>query len=123
MSVKETITPELAAEGREALQTVLARSATDLEFRAKLLENPHAALAGEYGRYFPESLNIKFVEPKGDVTFVLPHPVGPAGELSEREMEAVAGGSAWMCVYASIMGTIAVANGIKNLGDDNAWLS
>ena len=85
--------PELADRAREEMQAVLARSATDSEFRRLLLSDSRAALGQHFGREIPESVNIAFVENKADTTLVLPDAVDPSAELSETELEAVAGGS------------------------------
>jgi hypothetical protein len=85
--------PEAAREVQAKLQEVLARSATDAEFRRKLLTAPRAALSEFSGREVPESLNIAFIENTVDATIVLPDAVDPEAELSEQELEAVAGGT------------------------------
>ena len=78
-------------QAQEQLRQVLERSATDMEFRARLVTDPRAALA-EMGHNIPETLDVRFIEPEGDATIVLPKPVDPQAELSEAELEAVAGG-------------------------------
>ena len=86
-------TPEMAEAARERYQQILSRSATDMEFRQKLLADPHAAIAEYEGVTIPEGFNVVFVENKADATIVLPDPVDPEAELSETELEAVSGGS------------------------------
>ena len=68
---------------------MLIRSATDAEFRRKLVESPAEALAeftGTAASHFAH-LNIAFVENRNAATIVLPDAV-PAGELSESELQA-----------------------------------
>ncbi len=84
--------PEVARKADEAFQQLLARSATDLTFRKQLLENPRTAIEQFTGRPAGEA-NVTFVENKADATIVLPEFVGPAAELSESELETVAGGT------------------------------
>ncbi len=84
--------PEAITEGQERLQAVLARSATDWEFRQKLLTDPRAALSEFSGRQVREDLNVVFIENHADATIVLPDPQDQSVELSEEELEAVAGG-------------------------------
>jgi len=84
--------PEALKQGQELLQGVLARSATDTQFRQKLLVEPRAAFAEYTGREIPASFNVVFVENQADATIVLPNAIDPEAELSEQELEAVAGG-------------------------------
>ena len=87
--------PNVVDAGQELIQSVLARSATDRAFRERLVATPRAALAEFLGK--PESelpdVNVAFVENTGDATIVLPDVVDTNAELSETELEAVAGGS------------------------------
>lgn len=88
--------PEYMQQAEEAFQSMLARSATDMEFRRKLVTDPRAALAEFSGKDVSElttTFNVRFIENKADATIVLPDPVDPAAELSEAELESVAGGA------------------------------
>jgi hypothetical protein len=85
--------PALAQQAQEMMNGLLSRSATDGDFRRKLLSEPRTALAEHTGREVPESVNIAFIENHVDATIVLPDPIDAAAELSERELETVAGGS------------------------------
>lgn len=78
------------------LNRILTRSATDAEFRQKLISDPHAALA-EAGQSVPRSMDIRFVENQHDATIVLPPFMDADAELSEKELESVAGGSTFPC--------------------------
>ena len=40
----------------------------------------------------PASFNLVFVENKADATIVLPDPITTSGDLSDQELETVAGG-------------------------------
>jgi hypothetical protein len=99
--------PELVHEGEETLQAILARSATDRDFRGRLLADPRTAVAELTGRGVNESFNVVFVENTADVTIVLPDPVDPAAELSEADLEAVAGGAT--PVVVTVLSVIASA--------------
>jgi hypothetical protein len=79
-------------DANERLSAMLARSSTDLEFRSKLLAHPRQTMSEFLGVDLPETYSIAVVENKADQTIVLPDPVAPGGEISERELEAVAGG-------------------------------
>ncbi len=70
---------------------VFVKAATDPEFRALALRNGTAAVEQVTGTHLPDGLKIRFVEGEGaDLTLGLP-PVHKTGELSDRELEAVAG--------------------------------
>jgi len=84
--------PELAQEAQQQYHALLRRAATDAEFRQRLLSDPRGAVSEFAGHELPESFNIVFIENKADATIVLPDPMDPAAELSEAELEAVAGG-------------------------------
>lgn len=96
--------PEAAKHAEEKFQALLARSATDLEFRQKLLSDPRSAVAEFTGSPIPEDWNVVFVENRGSATVVLPDPIDPNAELSEAELEAVAGGGT--ITILSIIATI-----------------
>lgn len=84
--------PQAAQQAQEQLHGLLARSATDREFRQKLLTDPRAAVSEYTGKWVPETLNLVFVENKADATIVLPAAYDPSAELSDAELETVAGG-------------------------------
>lgn len=84
--------PEVIQQAQEQLEAMLARSATDAGFRQRLLSDPRAAVSEYTGRSLPESYNVVFVENRADATIVLPEPYAADAELSESELEAVAGG-------------------------------
>ncbi|MCY4101190.1 MAG: NHLP leader peptide family RiPP precursor [Rhodobacteraceae bacterium] len=69
---------------------LLARAEKDGEFRAKLLENPKAAIKDATGLTVPEGIKIRVLEDNSsDYHLVLP-PLGQ--DLSDQEMSGVAGG-------------------------------
>ena len=75
---------------RAAFAKVVARAWSDDAFKAKLLSDPRAVLA-EYGVEVPPGVTVEVVENTGErLHLVLP--VAPEGELSEQELERVAGG-------------------------------
>lgn len=108
--------PTAVQQGQEILQQILVRSATDMDFRARLLEAPAEAVREVAGNDYAGSTNVRFVENTADATFVLPDPIDPTHELDEAELEAVAGGistlSTWE--YAAIFGAIALTANIAN---------
>ena len=84
---------EQVARGHQQLQAVLDRSATDKAFRQALIADPHKTLSEFTGETVPSEYNIAFIENVADVTVVLPNAIDEASELSEAELQAVAGGS------------------------------
>ena len=79
---------------RKALEEKLtARSLKDENFRKALIGNPKAAMEEELGIKLPPNLVVKVVEEKeNEVFFVLPSMEKTDGELTEMELESVAGG-------------------------------
>jgi hypothetical protein len=98
--------PVLAQKADQAMQKLLARSATDMDFRQLLLSDSRAALSQHFGHEAPESTNIVFVENRADATVVLPDVIDADAELSQEELEVVAGGI--FPVIAGVMVTCAI---------------
>lgn len=116
-SSAQRVDPKLAEQTTQSLQALLSRSATDNAFRQQLLTNPRAALATFSGKSvadIPESVNIKFVENTVDATIVLPNFVDPDAELSDRELETVAGGTDLLLTAIAI--TLAIDGGLLSYG-------
>lgn len=65
----------------------------DPEYRALALSNPNAAIAKVTSTPVPAGFKVKFVDNAGaNYTVVLPDPVARVDELSDAELEQVAGG-------------------------------
>lgn len=84
-------------DGDVMLTNLLRRSATDREFRSRLIAEPERAVEeflGVPAESFQQTLRMKFVEkdPEFDALVVLPDFEETEGELSDAELEAVAGG-------------------------------
>lgn len=79
---------------KQMLAAILERSTTDQAFRQRLLTHPRTAIEQAFGVVIPSTFNIRFVEkdPSVDALVVLPDAVGHGGELSDRDLDAVAGG-------------------------------
>jgi hypothetical protein len=95
--------PEFGAQAKQKYTELLERSAIDREFRNTLLTNPRAAVAEFGGRDIsdvPASFNIAFIENKAGATIVLPPMISAEAELSEEELETVAGGTTPLCAAA-----------------------
>ena len=92
------------ASGREEMERRLVeKSLQDDAFRQKLLADPRAAVEEELGTQLPEDVQVVAMEETADTAYlVLPFRSTEAqetGELSDRELEAVAGG--WLEVSHS----------------------
>ena len=81
---------------RNQVQTQLIERATgDQAFRRELLANPKGTLEREYGVQIPADREITVVEDTQTTAHLVlpPAPAAAQAELSDRELEAVAGGS------------------------------
>jgi hypothetical protein len=77
------------------LNSILERSAHDFHFRQQLLTQPSTAIRNAFGVQIPDGYRIKFIERDAnlDSLVVLPSMKLPDGELSEDDLESVAGGT------------------------------
>jgi hypothetical protein len=86
---------EATGSGRTEIERrLIERSLQDEDFGQRLLEDPEAAVEEELETRLPEGIQVRAVEESADTIYlVLPSasPVDEGGELSERELEAVAG--------------------------------
>jgi hypothetical protein len=104
---------EYLHEAQQQMDALLARSATDRDFRAKLLTDPKTAVTDFIGTPVRTSFNVKFIENKADATIVLPDVVDPAKELSAQELETVAGG-ATPVILSIIASVLAVYDAVED---------
>ena len=74
----------------EIEQKLIEKSEQDPAFRRRLLAQPRETLEKEFGIAVPASVNLQVIEETANsLMLVLP---AAAGELSDLELEAVAGG-------------------------------
>jgi Nitrile hydratase, alpha chain len=79
----------------EVERRLIERSLQDEAFRQRLLADPRAVIEQELGTRLPESIEVRAMEETADTIYlVLPSasPIGQGGELSDQELDAVAGG-------------------------------
>lgn len=80
-------------KANEKLRVLAKRAQTDLEFRKLALADPAAAIAKIDPTPMPAWFKIRFVDNAGaTLTVVLPDPIKADSELSDAELEQVAGG-------------------------------
>ena len=77
------------ATATEVKAQILGRAAEDASFRARLIADPKAAISAETGMTIPDGFDV-VVHEDGATTAHLVLP--PSPELTETELETVAGG-------------------------------
>lgn len=79
---------------KEIIEQIMDRASHDLDFRQRLLIDPRTTIYDELGVRVPRSYKVRFIEKDRDIDdlVVLPDYQNPSGELSDDELEAVAGG-------------------------------
>ena len=76
---------------------IIARAWRDPAFKAKLMADPHGVLE-EAGLQVRDGVTVKVVE-NTDTHHHLVLPPKPSGELSDAELDKVAGGNLWHTVF------------------------
>jgi len=82
------------ASGRAEMERrLIERSIEDESFRRRLIEDPKGAVEQELGTRLPEGVRVVTVEETQDTIYlVLPSTPMAGGELSDQELQSVAGG-------------------------------
>ena len=84
----------------ELERTIVQKSIEDEDFRQRLLDDPKGTGEREMGIRLPEGVEVRVVEESAQsIYLVLPSAsplVGEDGELSDQDLEEVAGGGSWM---------------------------
>lgn len=96
-------------EADDILEEMVKRTQVDSEFRQLCLSDPSAATRQATGKDLPENYILRFVDNQGaDLTVVLPDFIDEEAELSEAELDRVAGGAgkcAASCVGSCLAST------------------
>lgn len=74
------------------IDTMLDRAVNDAEYKAKLLSDPNSTVESVIGEKLPAGFEVVVHEKKPGRVFLFLDPIGACGELSEKELDAVAGG-------------------------------
>lgn len=77
-------------EFKNAWSKIVVKSWQDPDFKKKLMENPEAVLK-EFGIDVPAGVDLKVSE-NTEKSFNLTLPSKPSGNLSDKELESLAGG-------------------------------
>jgi hypothetical protein len=81
------------AEAQKTLAEITKRSQTDPEYRKLVLKDPNTAIAKVNSTPMPAGFKVQFVDNEGaNLTIVLPDALSNNAELSDAELEQVAGG-------------------------------
>jgi hypothetical protein len=88
---------EAAGNARAEMERrIVQRSIEDESFRQRLIEDPKAAVEQELGSQLPEEVRVVTVEETADTIYLVLPGTPMAGaegvELSDQELESVAGG-------------------------------
>ena len=88
--MSQIITP---IEAEQAIEQIIKRAQSDRSFRQLCLDNPNLAAEEVVGKELPAGYVLRFVENKSaDLTVVLPDAIEESAELSDTELDQVAGG-------------------------------
>lgn len=101
---------EQALTREEVQERIIAKSWQDETFKQELLSNPKAVFSREVGQELPDTIELRVVEENPNTLYLVLPPKIDAnldGELSEAELEAVAGGGfSWKGIIKSFIKTI-----------------
>lgn len=97
---------------------IIAKAWKDEAYKQELLTNPKAVIEQEFGIHFAEEVNLKVLEENpSTLYFVLPmSPMATAEELSEEQLEEVAGGLFGAAITVAYLGYEAYKNRNKIKG-------
>jgi hypothetical protein len=83
---------------------IIAQSWKDEAYKQELLSNPKAAIGRDFGVQLPDEVNVHVMEEDStNLYFVLPaRPNLSNAELSDEQLETVAGGVTWTITTVTI---------------------
>jgi hypothetical protein len=83
------------AQAEDGISRLMGRAMQDEAFKQELLSNTKAVLEKALGEKMPENLEFKVLEQTGNTRYIVLPINTESEELSEEELEAVAGGVDW----------------------------
>ena len=90
---------------QDTFKKIVERASTDQNFRKLALSRPNEAVEQVSGMAVPPGVNLRFVDNAGaSYTLVLPDARKAGSELSDAELEQVAGGRGGGCNGSSFCG-------------------
>jgi|SRR6187455_1785330 len=113
MSDKQPAPERPPMSRRELEEKIVARAWTDEEFRRKFVTDPKAQFEEHLGTKLPEAFKLTVHEETPDsLHFVIPmKPAGNLDELSDEDLEKVAGGIDMATMLITIAAVSAVVGG------------
>jgi hypothetical protein len=89
-------TPTMATQilTRDEIEEIVIGNATKhSKYREALLKDPKKVIETQLNNKLPDGLNVKVVQETGDTIYLrLPHRISEGAELSDTDLEQVAGG-------------------------------
>lgn len=82
-------------QARQSIEAhVLERAARDPQFRDRLKQDPRGTVSREFGVEIPQDISVEVVEEAPTTAYLVlpPAPSQPGQEVSDQDLEAVAGG-------------------------------
>lgn len=102
---------------RAAIVAVMEKANVDAAFNVRALADPAAAVKEVTGKDLPAGYTLRFVPNNGaDLTLVLPDLQRESEELSDAQLEQVAGGRCSGSCAASCAATSTVGLGLPGVG-------
>ena len=103
---------------RGEMQDLLAKFAMESEkYRKALKEDPKGVIAKQFNMEIPGGVSVKVLEESADTVYVvLPHVVEQGDELSDADLEAVAGGHTFVkdaeCGHGALNTVVSIEAGL-----------